>query len=286
MPKKNTYLSQAQNASALDTVMEPVSKPKKRHRGNYIMGIRSFGKRGYDKEFRDRFESTVDRYVSDTGLKTDIADFETFSRLAKQGDDLRLFSSYKDNEPLSLFKGSRSDKEIRRAWVTYWIDRILTETNDRIRVSKDLYKKYKDDDFIIRHLDIFSHGHVISLEEVDKYLRSYTESLVVSSTKFSYEKPSKEIFKQFKKDILSGGEFKLKHFKNYDLLTLSNLLRSLRTKNMNEAYDLLYDLLNQNKYAEALKAFDESGVTITYIYDEEKIDDAEQKLVREFKKYI
>lgn len=282
----NSFLNAAKKASPLDTVLAERSPAEKRR--FYKSAITSFGKFGYSQQKFDQFRSTVDMYVGTTGLDTAIADYDTFKRAIKQGANIVFYSDFLQKNPKSVMGGRKlTDKEIRRAYVAYWTDRMIAEHNERIARARDLYKTHYNKDFVASELQPFKPGtyKTIGFNELLSKIETFEPKLVVRATKSTYKKPSKKQWAKYDDDIRSTKKLSLSSFGNTDMLLSHNLYRILTKLQWDSALFYYNKLFELGRYNDILRAYEDSGVDFKYNYKEEQVDNDEQKLVRELIKY-
>lgn len=282
----NSFLKQAKQASPLETVLAERSPSEKRR--FYKSAITSFGKFGYSQQKFDQFRSTVDTYIGTTGLNTAIADYDTFKKALKQGANIVFYSDFLQKKQTSVLGNRKlTDREIRRAYVAYWTDRMITEHNERITRARDLYKKHYDKDFVASELQPFKPGthKTIGFSELVSKIETFEPKLVVRAAKSTYKKPSKKQWAKYDDDIRSTKKLSLSSFGNTDMLLSHNLYRILTKLQWDSALYYYNQLFELGRYDDILKAYEESGVDFKYNYKEEQVDNDEQKLVRALSKY-
>ena len=281
---KNSFLSKAKQAPALATVLE-----NKYDQRAHKAAVNSMAKYGYSTEKLKQFSDIVAQYNVKSGINSPWADFGEFRAYAlTQKNGLSYFSDYKQKKPSNVFKRGTSEKEIRRAYVAYWLDRIVTEINDRSEYAEQLqskhYKKYSS--VVVPRLRLIKEGHTIKLGDIEAFINKHYERIKIASTSSSYERPKNKEFDKFKDIFLSNKKLGLTYFKNYDALYFNNIMRALLENNWNDALALVNQLIDQKRYSEIINAFEASGVTIKFIYDDSKIDDEQRKFVRELEKLL
>ena len=281
-----SFLNAAKQATPLSTVLAERSPAEQRR--FYKSAVTSFGKFGYSQQKFDQFRSTVDTYIGTTGLKTAIADYENFKRALKQGANIVFYSDFLQKKPTSVMGNRKlTDREIRRAYVAYWTDRMITEHNERIARARDLYKKHYNKDFIASELQPFQPGtyKTIGFNELTSKIETFEPKLVVRATKSTYKKPSKKQWTKYDDDIRSTKKLNLSSFANTDMLLSHNLFRILTKLQWNSALFYYNKLFELGRYDDILRAYEDSGIDFKYNYKEEQVDNDEQKLVAELLKY-
>lgn len=284
---KNSFLNKAKRASALSDVLESIKTPlQKGRRGQYVSGLGSFSK--LNKKDLKSFVELVKQYNKAVGLKTEVADLDTFvnyTQGVKPGSKFNLISG-----SVKIKRTDRASAE--RYYVMYWADRIITEHNKRVEQAQKLSESGT---FAFPRLDIQKatpedksrEYRTIKLEEFKSIVEKHEENLAIRSKPSSYKMPSN--IKKYADDLLSDDKHKLKYYKNTKLLFLDNLIYAMRKANWSSALALIEKAIREGHGAAVYNAYIESGVNIVFEYNEQissEIVSAEQKYINSLKNIL
>lgn len=257
---KNKFLQNATkqtHTSALDFILSQPSTPleiiRKYESGigtysareyalakaRYKSQLRSFAKKNIDNTSFEQFQKRVNSYRKVAKLPAHpFDDFTSFKDImTKTNQNVWLDKKLFKNEKTIL--KSKSENDIRMAYVQYWMHKMTYVHNKNIiNRAKNLYEKHNPNkEFVVTWSDVYgmqrveSNGQVdvkmapVDLSALDKLI-DITPNLMLRADESIYtdvrvlKKPLQQIFQDY-------DDRTLKHYRNLNTLYLANIIHSM-----------------------------------------------------------
>lgn len=245
-----------------------------------------------NKKTLKTFTDYINKYTSITGTASDVSDIDKFVKYATTTSGIvkLKYASGSTKE----FKIPLDKKTAQRAYVQYWIDKMIVEHNKRIEQADKLSKKHYGIDYEAPRLDVskpvIKNGRAtyeqVNIEDIYKVIDVNVEKTYIRSREQTYRLPGR-VSDENKKLILDTKKHKLNELKNTKLLFINNLLYAARKAGWTDVVDELEKMINNNDLKAVYDAYNEADVDIIFEYDEPTSDmtSAQQKLLTSLKKY-
>lgn len=244
--------------------------------GRYKSSIMSFAGHNISDVRFTEFQKMVRQYQKSTKtLPHPFNEYSDFRTMLRQYNQLVYLDNPAFRQQKAPLNRSKSEKDIRRAYVAYWTDKIIQEHNSRIATASKLYKQKTGKDFVAKKADIAKvtgvvdgkvHMAVIDLGALNKII-DQSDMLEMRSHESLYE-PIKKLPKNKYADIFEKDKkYKLSHFKNEYMLWLNNFVYSARRAGWSEyTLAMIEDLARSGRIKELYKVFDDNDIEFVFKY--------------------
>jgi hypothetical protein len=243
--------------------------------GRYKSAIMSFaGHNISDVKFTE-FQKMVRQYQKSTKmLPHPFNEYEDFRTMVRNFNHVVNLENPVFQKQKSIVR-SKSEKDIRRAYVAYWTDKIIQGHNSRLATASKLYKEKTGKKFVAKSADIVKpdgfrngevHTSVIDLGALNKII-DQSDMLEMRSHESLYE-PIKKLPKNRYSDIFEKDKkYKLSHFKNEYMLWLNNFMYSARRAGWSDyTLAVIEDRARSGKIKELFDAFDSENIEFVFKY--------------------